>query len=93
MEIYTYNKDFNDQNSELPTEIKSEMSNSSTVHVEIESNENDIDNHIPENSQGVSETSTISRIGQVCDSNTQRDCSQSGPTTKKHKDSNTNSQG
>ena len=40
---------------------------------------------IPENSQGVSETSTISRIGQVCDSNTQQDCSQSGPTTENTK--------
>ena len=79
-----YNKDLNDQASELPTEIKPEMQqpNSGTVDVEIES---DIDNHIPENSQGVSETSTISRIGQVCDSNTQQDCSQNGPTTENTK--------
>ena len=80
------NKDLNDQASELPAEINPRCkSNSCIVDVEIESDEGDIDNHIPENSQGVSETSTISRIGQVCDSNTQLDCSQSGSTTKNTK--------
>ena len=64
-----YNKDVNDQVSELPTEINPEMqqSNSCTVDVEIESDEGDIDSHVPENSQDVSEASTDSRIGQVCD--------------------------
>ena len=85
--IYIFNKDLNDQASELPTEIDPEMqqSNSCMVDVEIESDESVIDNHIPENSRGVSEAFTISRVGQVCDSNTQLDFSQSGPTTENTK--------
>ena len=62
-----------------------QQSNSCMVGVETESDEGDIDNHIPENSQGVSGASTISRIGQLYDSNTQQDCLQSGPTTENTK--------
>ena len=62
-----------------------QQSNSCTVDVAIESDESDIDNHLPENIQGVSKSRTISRVGQACDSNTQLGFSQSGPTSENTK--------
>ena len=73
---------------ELPTAInpKMQQSNSCMVDVEIESNETVIlTTTYLRTFKVFLNASTISRVGQVCDSNTQLDFSHSGPTTENTK--------